>query len=356
MVLSQRVNISLLTINLLVIILLCFYLEIPTRIIGGFTQSDNGDSTASPREVARGLLAETNGTARTKRKWKLPQPIIDRVTTFVFFLGHPRSGHSIVASLMDSHPHMVVSHEADVFSRISGGSLAPTRPKIFNAVWKNTKGSLLVHGRRAESADAKGYSLFVDSLYQGTYVDYIEVIGDKKAGVTTSMLVDQSKRWLKVFSTLKSLVDNLKVIHVIRNPYDNIATMILYVFKSKRGVGNAKESNQTYEFDSDTIEERINYYFRLYQAILNARKTYNLDIIQIHSKDLISDPRDTLLKLCNDLGVTCSENYLEVCSSKIFKTGSRTRHLIKWTDKQLQMIELNIKRFSSLRNYDYNSL
>ena len=355
MVLNQRLKIGLLTFNFLAIILLCFYLEIPTRIIGSFTKSDNGDSTTSPREVPRGRVAETNGTVQAKRKWKLPQPIIDRVKTFVFFLGHPRSGHSIVASLMDSHPHMVISHEANVFSKLNKGSLAPNKPDIFNAVWKNTKKSI-VHGKRAESTDGKGYTLSVDGLYQGMYVDYIDVIGDKKAGITTSMLVNQPNKWSNVFGTLRLLADNLKVIHVIRNPYDNIATMILYLFNSKSEFGNTKESNQSYEFDSDTIEGEIKHYFRLYQAIVSARKTYSLDIIQIHGKDLISDPRGTLLKLCNDLGVACSEDYLEVCSNKIFKTGSKTRHLIKWTNKQLQMIQQNIERYSSLRSYNYDSL
>ena len=354
MVLSQRVQIGLTTISfLLVIIISCFYLEIPTRIIGSFPQSENDDST-SPREELRGVLAETNDTAQIKTKWKLPRPIIDRVKTFAFFLGHPRSGHSIVASLMDSHPHMVISHEADVFTKISRGSLEPTKPDIFNAVWKNTRRSI-IHGKRAESTDGKGYTLFVDGLYQGTYVDYIDVIGDKKAGMTTRMLANQPDKWANVFRTLTSLADNLKVIHVIRNPYDNIATMILYLFNSKKEFGDTKRSNQTYEVDSDTIEGEIEHYFKLYQAIVGARKTYNLDIIQVHGNDLISNPRGTLLRLCNELEVTCSDSYLEICGNKIFKTVSRTRNKIKWTNKQLQMIQQNIERFSSLRNYNYNS-
>ena len=368
-VMNQRVQQGLVLLNLLLVVLLCFYLEIPNRLIERFTGgtaadvTDTGNENAL-REVPQGLLEKTEGEVEENVKRikveletesKLPQRVIDRVKTFVFFLGHPRSGHSIVASLMDSHPHVVISHEADVFSRISRRSLAPTKQKIFNAIWNNTRNTI-VSGKRAESRDQKGYTLYVDGLYQGTYSDYIDVIGDKKAGVTTKMLLKRPDKWLDVFNTLNSLTETLKVVHVIRNPYDNIATMILYTFNTKREVGDAKQSNETYKVDSGTIVGQIKLYFSCYKAIIDARMAYNLDVIQIHGKDLISDPRGTLLKLCRDLGVTCSDSYLDICASKIFKSESRTRHKIMWTDRQLRMVQNNIEKFGSLRDYNFDSM
>ena len=100
----------------------------------------------------------------------------------------------------------------------------------------------------------------------------------------------------------------------------------------------------------------INNYFAYLKAIIKAKKTYNLDVIEIHGKDLISHPRDTLLKLCNDLGVACSNKYLEVCSNKIYKSESRTRHLIKWTDGNLKLMKQYIGKYSSLKDYSYDSL
>ena len=37
--------------------------------------------------------------------------IYDSVKTYVIFVGHSRSGHSIVGSLLDAHPEVLVSHE-----------------------------------------------------------------------------------------------------------------------------------------------------------------------------------------------------------------------------------------------------
>ena len=62
-----------------------------------------------------------------------------------------------------------------------------------------------------------------------------------------------------------------------------------------------------------SITNWIRGYFSYHQAIEKAKKIYNLD-----GKDLVLDPSGTLLQLCDYLGVTCSNDYLEMCSNKIF--------------------------------------
>ena len=104
------------------------------------------------------------------------------------------------------------------------------------------------------------------------------------------------------------------------------------------------------------INSFIDNYFTYLRTILSAKKEYNLDIIEIHNKDLILDPRGTLLKLCGSLGVTCSDNYLDICSNKIYKTESRTRHLINWTNEGLEMVQQNIGKYNLLKDYTFDSL
>ena len=349
-VMNQRVRGGL-TI-LLIALVLCLYLKIrSSRVV--VTREEK--SAAEPPEVIKALVVKKNDSD-VVAKGRLLEPIIDGIKTFVFFLGHARSGHSIVGSLLDSHPHVVIAHEFDIFAKLSSERfLTPTKPQIFNALWKNAKRAVIT-GKRAEPTNRKGYTLLVDGLYQGTYADHIDVIGDKKAGSTTKMLVDQPADWSNVLTTLSSFVDTLKVIHVIRNPYDNIATSILYTSSLRHNFGNTKRSNQTYQIDPDTIKQEIECYFTYHQAIVDAKKTYNLNMVTIHGKDLISDPRGTLLKLCNHLGVNCSNNYLEICSNKVYKTESRTRRLIKWTDEQLRMIQENIEKYGILKDYSFDSM
>ena len=97
-------------------------------------------------------------------------------------------------------------------------------------------------------------------------------------------------------------------------------------------------------------------YFRNHQAILNAMKKHDFGAIEIHGRDLILDANGTLLKMCNGLGVTCYDKYLEICSKKIFKTKSRTRYLLKWSDEQLNIVQQNIENFSNLNGYIFDSM
>ena len=50
----------------------------------------------------------------------------------MFSVGHAHSGHSIVGSLMDSHPRIVISDEYDLFTELSSGSIAPDKIAIFS--------------------------------------------------------------------------------------------------------------------------------------------------------------------------------------------------------------------------------
>ena len=302
------------------------------------------------------VVQEINSTVKVESPDKLPQSVIDRIKTFVFFVGHARSGHSIVGSLMDSHPHMVISHEYDLIIKLADGLIAPNKPTIFNALWKNTRREI-VSGYRAKSTDYKGYSLFVDGLYHGKYVDHIDVIGDKKGRTTTDMLAHDPDSWLKSFNVLKSFNLPIKVIHVIRNPYDNIATAVWYTAIHQRKIfGEIKKSNRTLKMDPEIVAKFIQQYFDFHNAIVDAKTTYNLDVIEIHGKDLIVDPKSTILKICNNVGVPCYNKYLEICSSKIYKKESRTRLMVQWTDEQLKMIQDNIDKYSNLESYDFHSM
>ena len=245
---QRGVRFGLLTAIFLLIVLCLYYLSL---------QMDIELPALREREASLGSIRTKSDGFSGGNSKLLPQTVIDRVNTFVFFVGHGRSGHSIVGSLMDSHPHMVISHELDLFKKLSHGLLAPTKSAIFNAIWENTKQTINASlNASMESAirarSNKGYTLLVDGLYQGKYVDYVDVIGDKKAGSTTEKFYTQPEKWKRVFNILTSLGVTLKVIHVIRNPYDNIATLaLLSSSKTHKQFSTIKESNKTYQLKTE---------------------------------------------------------------------------------------------------------
>ena len=53
---------------------------------------------------------------------------------FVLFVGYPRSGHSIVASLLDAHPNVVIAQE--VFKWIREANLNFSKSQLFTELFK----------------------------------------------------------------------------------------------------------------------------------------------------------------------------------------------------------------------------
>ena len=299
------------------------------------------------------------------RKKFIPLPSSDfkQVKTFVFFLGHQRSGHSIVGSLLDAHPHIIMAHEDTLFLKLSE-DLSSKMPQfnnkfqIFNELWRNSFRSS-TSGLRTEKGEAltKGYTLAINGLYQGTFVPPIQVIGDKSGGRTTLMFITEPIRWKEVFFKLKSLLDNIsiKVIHVIRNPYDNIATKALYKSKARKKVTKVKYGNISYEIDDSLMKQQINEYFEMFQAIQQIKHKYDLNFLEVHGKDLIENPKTTILNMCRFLGVLCSDDYLKICINKLFKTESKTRYKLVWTKQFISTVQESIINFDNLKRYSFDS-
>ena len=300
--------------------------------------------------VTEALDAPSKKTSRMKSPEPLAPSVIERIKIFVFFVGIPRSGHSIVAALLDSHPHIVISNELDIFNEVNLSDFSVTKSSLFNDIWNTSY-------RKARSSlrgSGKGYSLAINGLYQGAYQSYIDVIGDKKGGKTTSAFLANNELFQNHLNKLRTLVNlPIKVIHVIRNPYDNIATLAIYEHFHRRrtDVAMTKRSNKTININPEMMDNSTHYYFNLYRGSEVMRQKFNLDIMDVHGKDLIANPKVMINKMCDFLQVPCSDDYLDIVSRKMFSSESKTRYNVKWTDKHIAKIKENIQKYDSLRQY-----
>ena len=100
------------------------------------------------------------------------------VRRFLLFVGHPRSGHSLVGSLLDAHPDVVVSHELDALKYVAAGY---RRAQLFTLVLEHSKTNAAA-GRKSW-----GYSYAVPGQWQGRY-EQLAVVGDKRGRATTARL------------------------------------------------------------------------------------------------------------------------------------------------------------------------
>ena len=105
------------------------------------------------------------------------------VHTILFFIGYARSRHSLLGSLLDAHPHMVVSDESMAFPRWKGivkkrenVSVYQFYDTLFGASeWAVTHGrrSRVLKGSVVNKTSEYGYR--VPHQWQGSYDHHIEV-------------------------------------------------------------------------------------------------------------------------------------------------------------------------------------
>lgn len=279
----------------------------------------------------------------------LPPLIVENVHRFLFFVGYARSGHSIIASMLDAHPHIVIAHEYSLFSQWKQEpKLHSDKRWLLSTLYTNSKYNSM-HGLRTKYATKKGYSLAIPNWWQGKYDRRIHVIGDKAGGMTAQMYRKSHTSFMSTYHQLEKTVGvPISVIHVLRNPYDNIATMVLYNTHMKQSV------NVTNKYVDDlTLTEHIISYFKQVQSVVDMIKKVPLDAIEVHAIDLISNPKVIMRKICNQLRVECMENYLHMCAVSTYVSESRSRELVHWTASNIQLVAEYIQKFNSLKRYDF---
>jgi hypothetical protein len=229
------------------------------------------------------------------------------VRTFLLFVGHPRSGHSLVGSLLDAHPDVVVSHELDALKYVSVGY---RRGQLFTLV--------IEHARSNAAAGRKswGYSYAVPDQWQGRY-ERPEVLGDKRGRATTARLAEQPELLDRLAATVGVPVS---VVQVIRDPFDNIATMW------RRGKVSLENQVDTY-FSLCATVDRI--------AGLVAPNSFH----RVWLEQLIADPQGQLAELCRFLELPAEPGYLASCASIVLDSPRRTRKDAPWTPELLDDVE-----------------
>ena len=85
------------------------------------------------------------------------------------------------------------------------------------------------------------------------------------------------------------------------------------------------------------------------------KKNFPGRVLDVHSMDLMKNPRETLRKICDFLEITCTKKYLEDCASIVNPVPSQTRQFFTWTEKQLNRVQMSIKNHSFLQSYSFEN-
>lgn len=302
----------------------------------------------------------------------LSPEVVSGVKKFVLFIGYPRSGHSIVASILDAHPHMVISNEFMLMERKAIFSEPPTQnwtSDLFNVLYQHSYLDVFI-GSRHRLMTTKGYALNIEGLWQGGYDGFVDVIGDKSGGsATAQFLYDQLDFEYNYKQLVARLPVPIKVVHVVRNPYDMISTATIYTMITKMQLTpmdfvNAKKSllNNTLgprrkRFVNETLlDNKIRFICKKISAAMKITELVGEEnVLVIHSSDLVHSPRETILRMCKFFEVSVPDDFLKKTSEKVFSSVSQTRELIEWPSKLVDKVDEQIKQYKIFRRYNFTS-
>lgn len=248
------------------------------------------------------------------------------VKTFCFLVGHAKSGGTLIGSLLDAHPEIIFADEADALRFVDSGF---RREQIYHILLKTSRREAMkgrVTARRLEP-----YSFAVPGQWQGRYRS-LQVVGDSKAGPTTRRLGQDPE----LLGRLTNLMDDVDVnlIHVIRNPYDPISTMMI---RGKRTFENAIEHYFAYCATLATIHQRVD----------------DAHLLPVRYEALIGSPKTHLSNLCHFLDVESSDSYLDACTGILHSQPEQSRHMVAWTPKWIDVVRRKIDQFDFLAGYSY---
>ncbi len=274
------------------------------------------------------VLGATDGEIRklfetSRERAKALRDVFAGIETVVLFIGYPRSGHSVVGALLDAHGDMVVAHELDAVGFVDAGF---DEEQIY---------FLLLENARLCAANGRRWGRYTYAVPGGRHggFDRLRVIGDKKGGGTTRRLGRKPALLSKVLSVFKR---PLKIIHVVRNPFDNIARMT-----TKDVPGG--------------LEWAVKVFFGLCRVNQMIGEHLGLDnVFDLYHEDMIADPRGELARMCRFLGVNADEPYLDGCASILYPSPKQSRHAVDWPRQVLEVAAAETEKYAFLRRYRFD--
>lgn len=246
------------------------------------------------------------------------------LVSYCFFIGHPRSGHSIVGGLLDAHPEIAIAHEQGALMYIHARF---SRLQLFYLLVRNAR--LAAMGKR-RSGD---YFYEVPGQWQGRFRS-LRVVGDKLGGGAVLRLRQRPSLLLQLRRTVGL---PLRCIHVVRHPLDNITTICRKA--DSHGI-------------DPVLDAAIDYYFGLCETISKVRTELGADeLFELRHEAFVENPRQCLDHLCRFIGVTAEPDYLDACASIVHPRPHRSHEAIDWPRESIDRVMGRCCEFSFLDAY-----
>lgn len=251
---------------------------------------------------------------------------VANVKTFCLFIGHNKSGTSMLGALLDAHPNVILADEVDALKYVDSWF---SRSQIFHILRRASRRELLKG--RVTARRLQAYSWLVPNQWQGRY-QQLQVVGDSTSGTSTRRFGRDPHLLSRLQKKMGTV--NVKLILVIRNPFDPIS---LIMIRGQRSFENA-----------------IEHYFSNCEIVAKMRQQIDPShLLPMRYEDFISQPQAHLTAVCQFLGIEASEAYLNACASILDDTPQQGRQLVPWEEQWIKVVEDRISQFDFLQGYSF---
>ena len=248
----------------------------------------------------------------------------DDLEALCLFVGHPRSGSTLVASIIDAHPDAVIAHERSIQHLVLGRL---KREDVFAQLLESEKAFT------NEGRICSGYDYNLNKSWHGQFRK-LKIIGDKKAGASSDFF-GQNPNMLLSFSERLQLP--VKLIHVIRNPMDNIVSL--------RSMYISNGENMTLTQASDL------YFSLLAGAGICCETVGRKNFLRVYLEELIANPAGQINQIYKFLNLELEPTAIDLCVKRIFKEPHLARNESDWTKDRLVDLQMRAKQFPELAFY-----
>ena len=296
--------------------------------------------------------------------YKIPMPssaYFNDAHTMVLVSFFPRSGSSLLGYLLTAHRNMVIANEPtkegeNLYDQVPIAALLNHILYTDKMRYEVAEQAQLAEGTGKSLSDNSGgraYSqktryVFIANQWQAR-CESLHVIGVKNSLFLAETLLTENV--LQVLrAKLKKINLRLKFIFTVRNPYDMIATDVVYWANNKR-LRTVTEGD---------INKMLDYKVRVSFPDMCAAAAELFELMKPQTiflnkhEDLVADPSEQLSKLCEFLNVSAMPDYLRDCASVIRKKPNKSRHELEWSEEQKEAVEKVINKYNFFSGYGWD--